>query len=635
MSRGVVLAFLAWGALLAVGWLIYYPGLQGSFIFDDAPNLNALSRISDGSFHELLSFALQGFAGPSGRPASLLTFALQYPSWPDAPADFKRVNVLIHLLNACLVYWLVLVIERARGTSDRLRLLMPLVASGLWLLWPIQVSSVLYVVQRMTLLSATCMLAGLIVYVYARLAADAPSRSPRWLSHAGLVAAIGIGAGLGILFKENAIVFPLLALSLSATLMRSLTPQPRLWTIALWMPIAALLAYLLAYSNVLNGFQTRDFSLVERLMTQGRVLWLYVFQIVTPSTGSLRFLYDNYPVSTSLLTPISTLPSLAAWGAVTVVAWRLRKRSPIFAFAVLFFLASHALESTFLPLELVFEHRNYLGSLGLAYGLAGLVLYLFDRDGRKIRTIGLSSAYLLLIAWTTLSLTTLWGQPLLQKQFWLMQNPDSPRVHLDLAGTLLIEGHGAAAAQRLDEASGKFPEDPSFAVARVELACYYPELKPSSLELVETRLRAGSRGQLATLVYLDRLVVALTREHCTTYPLVDALKLLEAVQANKAFEHLKTEFLVLEGVLHSHAGDVEAARAILNSRLAMGGNSPTLLIQAAAWELGNGALDEADLHLQSLHVLERTSPLKLLPVLEDLKKLQAQRAQLEEIHRSP
>ena len=148
-------------AVLALTVWLYWPGLNGEFILDDLPNLGGLSHIDNQSYplnHHLL-FVLEGTAGRLGRPISLLTFAAQAQNWPHNPWAFKYVNLMLHLLNACLLAWMIYRLTRLMSLPERQANWLLVFATGLWLIHPIQVSSVLYVVQRMTELSALFILA--------------------------------------------------------------------------------------------------------------------------------------------------------------------------------------------------------------------------------------------------------------------------------------------------------------------------------------------------------------------------------------------------------------------------------------------------------------------------------------------
>lgn len=101
--------------------ILYFPGLDSPFLFDDVPNLNALQHLhglnpTDEGFREFVS---SGQAGPLGRPVSLITFALQAADWPEHPAAFKAVNLALHLLNGALLYALAWMLAGVRGVSGQ------------------------------------------------------------------------------------------------------------------------------------------------------------------------------------------------------------------------------------------------------------------------------------------------------------------------------------------------------------------------------------------------------------------------------------------------------------------------------------------------------------------------------------
>ncbi len=625
--RGAVSLF--WMALLALAWAIYSLGLPGSFIFDDAPNLNRLQAIAPGSVDDLLAFSLQGIAGPSGRPLSLLSFALQHASWPAAPEDFKRVNIFIHLLNATLLLWLLIQVQRLRGlTSNPKALGVPLLAAAIWLLWPIQVSSVLYVVQRMTLLSASCMLIGLCLYVHARIRLDQAQGA--WGALLLMLVSLFVGMILGILCKENAIIFPLLVLATEATLFSHKPRLPVLWRMALWLPLLAFAAYLLFVNQPWLRYGNRDFSLVERLLTEPRILWMYVMHIAAPSAGALRFLYDNYELSRGLLSPLTTVLALVGWIVTGMAAWFLRRRHPVAAFAALFFLASHALESTFMPLELVFEHRNYVGSLALAFAIASGIIWGTNatRGQRRGAVLAATALYLVLISAVTANVAQLWGNPLVQKRFWFKQNPSSARVHHQYAAELLHAGHAIEAAAIMDAAVQRFPEHLSFHLARAELACFHPELGSDSLREATQSPAVAKEDVLPTVAFLDRMVVAYTADKCPAYEAEELIAAIRALRGHPAIKRRLVDLHVLEGIICSHVGNQMCAKKALDAAIRTN-PTPRLLVQAASWEIGNRNFHDARLHIDALKRLELTRPVSYYALVDDIRMLVEQLKQAE------
>ena len=146
------------------------------------------------------------------------------------------------------------------------------------------------------------------------------------------------------------------------------------------VPLIAGLLYLFTHPGLLNH-DVRPFSLEERVLTQSRVLWLYLQWLFIPDISQLGLFHDDIVTSSSLLSPPTTLIAIAGWIGLAATALVMNKRWPVFAFAVLFFLAAHALESTIFPLEMVFEHRNYLASIGPLFLLAYLVTVGATRTG--------------------------------------------------------------------------------------------------------------------------------------------------------------------------------------------------------------------------------------------------------------
>src|SRR5690606_22938843 len=112
-----------------------------------------------------------------------------------------------------------------------------------------------------------------------------------------------------------------------------------------------------------SAYLGRDFTLGQRLLTQLHVLLVYLGQIVLPWPDRLLFYYDNFPVSRSLLSPVSTLVGLVVLVIMGAGAWLARARWPLVSLGIGWFFVGHALTSNVWPLELAFEHRNYLALL--------------------------------------------------------------------------------------------------------------------------------------------------------------------------------------------------------------------------------------------------------------------------------
>ena len=393
--------------LLLLTVCLYAIGLDSDFLLDDTSNLSGLAEVEQ---HGFFYYIFSGTAGPSGRPLSLLTFALQYPAWPDNPAAFKAVNLALHCLNGILVWLisarLIALLEPDRGR----RRLFVCFTTALWLLHPLQLSTVLYVVQRMTLLSALFTLAGLWAYLCCR---DAVIQRPGPRAYLKCMAPVALCLVLAILAKENGILLLLYIIVIEKTLYASRGAGLKSGLLlVLALPLLALLVYLLAdLDGLIAGYHNRPFTLAERLLTQPSVLLVYLKNILLPVHGAFGLYHDDFPVSAGLLAPPYTLPATAGLFLLFLAGLRYRKSAPVFGFAVLWFLAGHVLEASFVNLELYFEHRNYLPLLGILFGLNYLLLKFIKRRQYR-RSAGLAGLVFGALVMGAFYLeVTLWSEP--------------------------------------------------------------------------------------------------------------------------------------------------------------------------------------------------------------------------------
>lgn len=252
-------------AVLALTLAVYLPSLGASFIGDDPPNLSSLNRVSGLFTLEFWVYTTTGIAGPTGRPLSLLSFALQHWGWPDSPATFRWANIMLHLLIGCAIALLTLRLARRWRPAEPARAeWLAIGATALWLLHPIQVSTVVYIVQRMTQLTTLFTVLGLLAWVHGR---ERVALVPeRWSGY--LWAAFGIGAGglLAVLSKETGVLILAYALVLEHTVYGA-EPMPSRWRQArhllLHLPAAAFVALVaLRFDKLIMAkYAIRDFSL--------------------------------------------------------------------------------------------------------------------------------------------------------------------------------------------------------------------------------------------------------------------------------------------------------------------------------------------------------------------------------------
>lgn len=453
------------GLLLSV---LYWPGLSAGFVLDDHGSIAPLGhwgRID--SWAEVIAYLETGFrAGPTGRPIAQLSFLLNADTWPTAALPFLATNVAIHLLTCVALAVFLRSLLVGAGISQAG--LIALLAAACWALHPLHVSTVLYAVQRMTQLSALFTLLALCCYFPLRFALQ----QQRLKVAVGWSAALGCASLLALGSKENAILIPQSLLLVEWLLGRSTGERSRslkAWLlICCWLPSLVVLLYL-AYQGLMPaGFERRPFDLGERLLTQVGVWGLYLQYLLLPKVITPGLFYDGYPVVREFLSSPNTQFWAGFHAALLGLTFWARRSCPLLTFGVLWFYAGHLLEGTTIPLELVFEHRNYLPSAGLALVLGwGLV-----RLSRRAAGGGVLIVLVLaLLAVLLQQRVTFWGDPQARAVLWAEQLPESSRAQENAFAVLFAAGNQEAGEYFLWRSVELFPDDPYLKLKVISRVC--------------------------------------------------------------------------------------------------------------------------------------------------------------------
>jgi hypothetical protein len=370
----------------------------------------------------------------------MTTFAVnQYFTGLD-PTPMKWTNIAVHALNSLLVLGLVLkLLSVACPSGDaRRRGWAALFAATAWALHPINFFGVLYIVQRMESLANAFVLGGLWLCLAGR---DRVLQGRGGTLHMG-AGLIG-GTALGILCKESAALLPLYAWVLEACVPALRTAPDRrrmrvVFLVVLFIPAIVGVAWLLPRVMSPWAFNTRNFDLSERLMTECRVVLDYLRWTVAPSLRQLAFYHDDYIVSRGWWSPPTTLFAALALAALTGFAWWARRYRPLTALGLLWFLAAQAMTATIIPLELVFEHRNYFASLGICLALADVLLLAPTRpEWRRVGAL-LAACAVLYFAGLTVLRAREWSDPYRFATTEAAKRPGSARAAFSLGRQLTI-----------------------------------------------------------------------------------------------------------------------------------------------------------------------------------------------------
>ncbi|MGD9603509.1 MAG: hypothetical protein AB7O21_19815 [Gammaproteobacteria bacterium] len=329
-------------AALVATALVYLPALGGPFVLDDFSELVYLLEDRGQHWRTFLFSA----SGPLGRPLSTLSFLVNAATTGPEAWAVKATNLALHLVCGVLAGLVTTSLAKLFHPGRRhLPTMEGAAVASIWLLHPLHTGTVLYAVQRMTQLSALFCLLGLLAYLEGRAADRRGEDGRRWRAVTWLLC-----WPLAIMSKENGLLLVLYValiewwmLSTSTWSEVSQRTVRRLLLILSVPTILAALGALLMAPESSQAFGTHGTTLVERAMTQCRVLMRYLVMLVAPWPGFMGFVHDDVTPSTDLLSPLTTLPSVLGVALCLAISFGLRTHAPLASFGVAFFYAGHAM----------------------------------------------------------------------------------------------------------------------------------------------------------------------------------------------------------------------------------------------------------------------------------------------------
>jgi hypothetical protein len=430
--------------------LVYANTLDNQFVFDDSRIYNnPYIRITSLDWDSLRQVVLH--SEPATRPVANLSFAFNYYLHGYQVGGYHLINLLIHVLNGVLLYFLALEIFRTpvfqqwldrNGKGGFSREWTAFFAALLWLVHPIQTQSVTYVIQRMNSLATLFYIASLLFYIRGRSQPAVKLRCFFW-GASFLSGVLAMGS------KEISITLPLFILLYEWYFFQDMD---RGWLRRQFLPLAIVAGGVLVVALFFSGghplqfiqstYDSRSFTLSERLMTEPRVLFFYITLLLFPHPARLNLDHD-FLLSTSMLEPYSTLPAAAGviglFGAVILFA----RKNRLLSFALFWFLGNLVIESSVLGLELVFEHRLYLPSMMLFLVFAVAVERVVSERFRRVVLMVCLAA---LLSFWTVERNKVWQDKITLWSDCVIKSPGKARPHNNLGVALKEHGRLAEAA---------------------------------------------------------------------------------------------------------------------------------------------------------------------------------------------
>ncbi|AZZ90895.1 hypothetical protein EUZ85_09245 [Hahella sp. KA22] len=538
-------------------------------MFDDVPNLSVLGNQGTiDSLNKLKVYLNSGFAGPTKRPVSMASFLIDAQSWPADPFSFKKTNVLIHLLNCCLLAWFAyLLLSLVTVDKTCSAAVLALVCAAVWLLHPLWVSSVLYVIQRMATLATTFSLAALITFLKLRCVDSKDGFSLKALCYAFLCVILSI---LAVFSKESAAVLPFLFLSVDVVLQAANRNSRRSWMLVrclLTLGCFFVIGYLLYRGVPAWSLESsrRDFTVGERFWTEGRVLWMYIYDLLIPKAYSSG-LFVEISASKGAFSPLGGLFGWLAILGICLLVYVLRKRLPFLAIGVLGYFSGHLIESTVIPLELYFEHRNYLPGAMLSVCL----LELFTRIRKKTVLAALFGLCISIESLLLFIRVDMWGTYSTLVKSWALHDVSSLRSQLEASRASYEEGDLSKTYKYLSNALLYHPQSGEAWLWKIILDCSLSK-KISDVDLTNAITSLEDAKESGTLLrYFETIVSISDYEQCKgldVVGLIDAYQSANAIKGSKTYSRLD----VLAGQYFLSRGDVANSvnrfdRAVLKLR---------------------------------------------------------------------
>jgi tetratricopeptide (TPR) repeat protein len=444
LKRAYVYLFL----MALLGLLAYSNTFKVPFIFDDRPNIVENPIMRDLEYFIDPSRA-SNFTGYGEYPTLIkryvghLSFALNYRAHGLDVKGYHAVNLLIHILNGMLLFWIVQLTFKTpymEGSSIEGRSRhIAFFAAVVFILHPVQTQAVTYIVQRLTSLATLFYLVSVLAYVKSRFAAKGAKRY-------ALYATSLLSALLAMNTKQIAFTLPL-AISLyefsffkGAIRKRILFLVPLLLTlfviplsfINVDRPIGELMG------DMGEATTIRNIPRLDYLLTEFRVMATYLRLLVLPVSQNLDYdypVYDSFFALPVLLSFLFLVLIIALGIVLFRRSWIKDNSSRLIAFGIFWFFLSISVESSIIPLQVIYEHRIYLPSVGasLAFSSGSFLLYerLKDRKTRAAAT-ALLTALPLVFGIATFQRNSVWKTEIGLWEDVVKKSPHRARPHYNL-----------------------------------------------------------------------------------------------------------------------------------------------------------------------------------------------------------
>jgi Tfp pilus assembly protein PilF len=452
--------------VISLGILGYSNTLNVPFQFDDTPNIvtnpiiNNLDYFSNPSKAKVYKGSVEYFLLIS-RYIGSLSFALNYKIHGLNVIGYHVVNLLIHLINSLLIYWFVnlILITPKSGAVDNPFFhnhasTIALFTSLLFVTHPIQTQAVTYIVQRFASLATMFYLLSISMYVKARLTISSVNNKDNGekLSIKALVYfLISLFASvLAMKTKEISFTLPAMIVLSEFLFFKGETKSRILYLVPFLLTMLIIPATLVSIADLGGGTATKlgtNMPRLDYLFTEFRVIITYLRLIFFPVGQNLDY---DYPLYHSIFAPevlLSFLALLITCLTVIYSFWRYRKTLPltrVIFFCTVWFFVTLSVESSVIPIvDVIFEHRMYLPSLGIFLLISIMLVMIIKICQQNLveETIFLSVVVTAVVfTGITYSRNNVWSDKIVLWQDVVSKSPEKERGYINLASAYYDKG---------------------------------------------------------------------------------------------------------------------------------------------------------------------------------------------------
>lgn len=585
-QRLLALIIVAISAVICIA--VYWDGLYGPLLLDDISNIGNILE-PDFGVKDILP-NLFSDSGVLKRPVSMFSFILNGLSGAEL-FHWKLTNLAIHLLSGLLLFALGTRLTRAAGISNSF---IPAIAASAWILHPLQVSTVLYTVQRMTELAALFSIAAMLAYTIARERQKAGRRSWPIQALAWL-----LFFPLGLFSKENVLLFPAFIFLMEVFIFsRERIDNRQLLKIIMILAGLFSIAIVIKGDWLFNTYAAREFTLTERLLTESRVIIAYIGMLLIPAQNRMGFAHDDVILSHGLLDPWTTLPSIFIILALIATAFLVRRNYPLIGFGILFFFVGHSMESTIVPLELMYEHRNYLPSFGILLAATSAISII--ASNRRLTTV-FTLILFSLLTFITYNRTQTWASTETLYFYMEMVHPKSERLATIKAAQYANASNYEQARSRLDGFSSL-----GATLQRLSIDC----AEKQKLDESQLSIELGSTSQANNYAIMQMIDLANQGiDNECDFSSKAFLSLLDEVIALPTISGNNRQIILVYKAHYLKKTDHQKkAIDTLHEAFSINGRNPTPLFLACEWLLDENRQKEATAFCNKAFAIANSAP---------------------------